>query len=79
MTGAINKLIQLLDLDITSFNEKHILILLCLLAKEPDSLVKLHDNIYDLCEEICNVYINYLETNTFVNLTEEDIRKALTV
>lgn len=76
MKDPIKALLDMLDLDITSINERQLLKLICLLGKE-NIIFNSCTNEYDLAKHICQIYIDKLETNGFIHLTEYEITQNL--
>ncbi len=76
MNDPIKILLDMLDLDITSINERQLLKLICLLGEE-NIIISPCNNEYDLAKQICQIYINKLETNGFIHLTEYKIIQSL--
>lgn len=77
MREKIKKFFSYLGFNDTTINEKQILTLIYLLGREEDIVIKPKNNLQDLINQILMIYIDHLETNSFVNLTEYDIVKEL--
>lgn len=77
MRENIKKFFSYLGFNDTTINEKQILILIYLLGREENIVIKPKNNLQDLINQILMIYIDPLETNSFVNLTEYDIVKEL--
>ena len=77
MRENIKKFFSYLGFNDTTINEKQILILIYLLGREENIVIKPKDNLQDLINQILMIYIDHLETNSFVNLTKYDIVKEL--
>ena len=77
MRENIKKFFSYLGFNDTTINEKQILILIYLLGREENIVIKPKNNLQDLINEILMIYIDHLETNSFVNLIEYDIVKEL--
>ena len=77
MRENIKKFFSYLGFNDTTINEKQILILIYLLVREENIVIKPKNNLQDLINQILMIYIDHLETNSFVNLTEYDIVKEL--
>ena len=77
MRENIKKFFSYLGFNDTTINEKQILILIYLLGREENIVIKPKNNLQDLINQILIIYIDHLETNSFVNLTEYDIVKEL--
>lgn len=77
MRENIKKFFSYLGFNDTTINEKQILTLIYLLGREENIVIKPKNNLQDLINQILMIYIDYLETNSFVNLTEYDIVKEL--
>ena len=77
MRENIKKFFSYLGFNDTIINEKQILILIYLLGREENIVIKPKNNLQDLINQILMIYIDHLETNSFVNLTEYDIVKEL--
>ena len=78
MNDPIKILLDMLDLDIASINERQLLKLICLLGEE-NIIISPGNNEYDLAKQICQIYINKLETNGFIHLTEYKIIQGLSI
>ena len=78
MRENIKKFFSYLGFNDTTINEKQILTLIYLLGREENIVIKpKKNNLQDLINQILMIYIDHLETNSFVNLTEYDIVKEL--
>ena len=77
MRENIKKFFSYLGFNDTTINEKQILTLIYLLGREENIVIKPKNNLQDLINQILMIYIDHLETNSFVNLTEYDIVKEL--
>lgn len=77
MRENIKKFFSYLGFNDTTINEKQILTLIYLLGREENIVIKPKNNLQDLINQILMIYIDRLETNSFVNLTEYDIVKEL--
>ena len=77
MRKNIKKFFSYLGFNDTTINEKQILTLIYLLGREENIVIKPKNNLQDLINQILMIYIDHLETNSFVNLTEYDIVKEL--
>lgn len=77
MRETIKKFFSYLGFNDTTINEKQILTLIYLLGREENIVIKPKNNLQDLINQILMIYIDHLETNSFVNLTEYDIVKEL--
>lgn len=73
----IEKFFNYLGFSNTSINEMQLLKLICLLGYEQDIVIYPTCDAGDLLNQVLNIYIERLETNTFHVLTEDKIIQEL--
>lgn len=77
MQTRVEKFFNYLGFSNTSINEMQLIKLICLLGLEKDIVIKPVYNEGDLLNQVLNIYIERLETNTFNVLTEGRIVEEL--
>lgn len=75
--SLIEKFWSYLGFSDKTINERQLLRLICLLGKEPNISIKPASNEIDLLNQIILLYIDKMETNSFYNLTEQEIIQEL--
>lgn len=68
----VEKFFSYIGLDNQSINETQMLRLICLLGQE-HKVISIVPNNLDFFESILDIYINAFETNSFKNLTEQQV------